>query len=139
LGANTRSLDFGLGFGQTLGVGVRRHQPKQEKPMTKKSTKFSVALSQTAKPKRKGAKSKLDTVRAQLVTESEWQLFREALVNTDIPVQAIQEALAITGIKVSLPTVYRWRKDELAYNRLVWAQVDRDMALTEVAQLRGDN
>ena len=107
--------------------------------MTKKSTKFSVALSQTAKPKRKGAKSKLDTVRAQLVTESEWQLFREALVNTDIPVQAIQEALAITGIKVSIPTVYRWRKDELAYNRLVWAQVDRDMALTEVAQLRGDN
>ena len=106
--------------------------------MTKKSTKFSVALSQTAKSKRKGAKSKLDTVRAQLVTASEWQLFREALVNTDIPVQAIQEALAITGIKVSLPTVYRWRKDELAHNRLIWAQVDRDMALTEAAQLRGD-
>ena len=107
--------------------------------MTKKYTQFSIALSQTAKSKRKGgARSKLDTVRV-LLGSAEWQLFREALVNTDIPVQAIQEALAITGIKASIPTVYRWRKDELAYNRLVWAQVDRDMALTEVAQLRGDN
>ena len=106
--------------------------------MTKKSTKFSIALSQTAKPKRKGAKSKLDTVATHLGRKGEWKLFLEALVNTDIPVRAIQEALAITGIKVSIPTVYRWRKDELAYNRLVWAQVDRDMALTEVAQLRGD-
>lgn len=106
--------------------------------MPKKPVTFSVALSQTAGDKQKGAKSKLDTVRAQLVTASEWQLFREALVNTDIPVRAIREALAITGIKVSLPTVYRWRKDELANTKLIWAQVDRDMALTEVAQLRGD-
>jgi hypothetical protein len=139
LGANTRSLDFRLGVGQTLGVGKPADITQQEKPMTKKYTKFSVALSQTEKSKRKGgARSKLDTVRV-LLGSAEWQLFREALVNTDIPVQAIQEALAITGIKASIPTVYRWRKDELAYNRLVWAQVDRDMALTEVAQLRGDN
>ena len=60
--------------------------------MPKKSTKFSVALSQTAKSKRKGgARSKLDTVRV-LLGSAEWQLFREALVNTDIPVQAIQES-----------------------------------------------
>ena len=106
--------------------------------MPKKPVTFRVALSQTAKRKQQGAKSKIDTVAAHLGRKGEWKLFLEALVNTDIPARAIQEALALSGVKVSLPTVYRWRKDVLALNQVIGAQVDRDMALTEVAQLRGD-
>lgn len=99
--------------------------------MTKKSTKFSVALSQTAKPKRRGAPSKLAAICAHLIPKGEWQLFKESLVNADISSRAIQEALALTGIKVSLATVQRWRREAFIRN-------ERDMALTEVAQLRGD-
>jgi len=105
--------------------------------MTKKPVTFSVALSQTAKPKRRGAPSKLDKVRTHLEPIGEWELFREALINTDIPVRAIHEALALSGIKVTFVTVQGWRKDAIAKNHLIWAQVDRDMALAEVEQLRG--
>lgn len=107
--------------------------------MTKKSITFSVALSQTAEPKRRGAPSKLEKVRERLEPIGEWELFREALVDKNIPVRAIHEALALSGIKVTLATVQRWRKDIIAKNHLIWAQVDRDMAFAEVEQLRKGN
>lgn len=104
--------------------------------MTKKPVTFSVALSQTAGDKRL-QNNKLRQVQLALEPIGEWELFREALVNTDIPVRAIHEALALSGIKVTFVTVQRWRKDAIAKNHLIWAQVDRDMALAEVEQLIG--
>jgi len=55
-----------------------------------------------------------------------------------VPQRAIQEALALSGIKVCLPTVARWRSDAIYKNRLIWAQVDRDMALAELDKVMGD-
>lgn len=100
--------------------------------MSKKPVTFSVALSQTAKPKRLGRPSKLDKVRERLEPNGDWELFREALVDKNIPVRAIHEALVLSGIKVTFVTVQRWRKDAIAKNNLIWAQVDRDMALAEL-------
>ena len=99
--------------------------------MPKKPVTFSVALSQTAGDKRR-QNNKLRQVQLALEPIGEWELFREALVNTDIPVRAIHEALALSGIKVSFPTVQKWRKEAIAKNNLIWAQVDRDMALAEL-------
>jgi len=104
--------------------------------MTKKPVSFRIALSQTAKPKRRGRPSKLDKVCEHLAPIGEWELFRASLVDTQIPVRAIHEALALSGIKVSFCTVQAWRKDYIAMNKVIWAEVDRDMALEELDKLK---
>ena len=101
--------------------------------MTKKPVTFSVALSQTTKPKAVGRPAyMLDKARQVLEKQGQWELFRECLVDKSIPVRAIHEALALSGIKVSFPTVQKWRKEAIAKNNLIWAQVYRDMALAEL-------
>lgn len=101
--------------------------------MTKKPVTFSVALSQTAKPKAVGRPAyMLEKVRRVLEKQGQWELFRECLVDKSIPVRAIHEALALSGIKVACATVQKWRRDAIAKNNLIWAQVDRDMALAEL-------
>lgn len=96
--------------------------------MTKKSITFSVALSQTAKPKRRGAPSKLDKLRKQLETTGEWEMFREALVDTTLTVRSIHDALTRMGFRVNYYTVVAWRRDAIANNKVIWAQVERDLA-----------
>lgn len=101
--------------------------------MTKKPVTFGMALSQTAKPKQLGRPAyMLEKVRRVLEKQGQWELFRETLVDKSIPVRAIHEALALSGIKVSFATVQKWRKEAIAKNNLIWAQVDRDMALAEL-------
>lgn len=99
--------------------------------MTKKPVTFSVALSQTAGDKRR-KNNKLRQVQLALEKQGQWELFRECLVDKSLPVRAIHEALALSGIKVSFVTVQKWRREAIAKNNLIWAQVDRDMALAEL-------
>ena len=107
--------------------------------MTKKPIAFTSALAQTTIPKKRGRPAyKYEQVRKRLEKTGEWDTFREALVDENVPQRAIQEALARSGIKVCLPTVARWRSDAIYKNRLIWAQVDRDMALAELDKVMGD-
>lgn len=106
--------------------------------MTKKSTLFSVALSQTAKHESNRGRpaTKYHKLKKRLEQDDQWELFNHVCMDMSIPSTTIWRALARMGINVTLPTVCRWRKDLNHKNQLIWAQVDADMAYEEVASLR---
>ena len=105
--------------------------------MTKKPTLFSVALSQTAKREYNMGRpaTKYNKLKEILERDGQWELFNHVCMDMSVPSTHIMRAIALMGIKVTLPTVCRWRKELNYKNQLTWAQVDADMAYDEVTSI----